>query len=397
MPENMPRVANGSEGRIGRTEYIDGTSRFNEEARSNMSSSDLRVEFERDIDAVVGTQYGDEGKGMVAKLLADGGFYDGEPYRWTARVGAQNAEHRFIHQGAEFCGRVLPSAAAFRDIDVYLGAGHCFRPDHLLTEMVHMGVAPERIMVDGQAMWLKPEHAAANEVIGQARGTTGWGIGAAVAEKVRRRPGTQLIRDAADLLPGIRIGSVSDTLMGVDGPGLVEGSQGALLSLDQGDYPYCTAKNVTVPAMFGELGVSFKRLRYVFGVVRLVPMRVPGESGPAGGKELSYDEIEQSTGLRIPKSKRMQGDATKETEERVFEFSMDELLTSHGLNGYDGLAVTFADYHRPGNYRVTEWDKLHEDTRKLIMQINDTIAPVFLVRTGQGEHDNIWLKDGRPV
>jgi len=354
--------------------------------------------MERDVDIVVGAQYGDEGKGMVAKLLADGASYGGEPYRWTARVGAQNAEHRFTHGGCEFCARILPSAAAFRDgISVFLGAGHCFRPEHLLTEAVHMGVPLKEIYVDEQAMWLKPEHAKRNEALGHARGTTGWGVGQAVAEKVLRSPATELMGEAPVLRDsGVWMCYVGAVLNSFPGPGLFEGSQGALLSLDHGLYPYCTSKNVTAPAMCGELGISLKRVRTVIGVVRLVPMRVPGKSGDTGGEEVFFDDIEERTGLRIPDVKRRQGDATQDENERLFEFSWDDLELSHMLNGYDAIAVTFADYHRPGNYRVTEWGKLHEDTRALVINIGKRIAPVFLVRTGQGEHDNIWLNGGVP-
>jgi adenylosuccinate synthase len=360
--------------------------------------------MKKNVDFVVGGQYGDEGKGMVAKLLADQADRDGQAYQWTARVGGQNAEHRFIHHACDFCARVFPSAAAFRpSILALLGAGHCFHPEHLLREAVHLGVDLERVFVDPQAMWLREEHASANLETGNARGTTGWGIGAAIAEKVRRRLETKLIGDCELLqneLPAGHIRRLPEFIEGLDGPGLVEGSQGALLSLDHGHYPYCTAKNVTVPAVAGELGISHKRFRRVIGVFRLVPMRVPGMSGPADGAELSFDEVEKRTGLRVPHHKRLQGDTSrwkagdsydKADEERLFEFSMAELHLSHLLNGFDALALTFADFHRGGNYRARAWSDLHPDTRALIERIEREIGlPVILVRTGQGEHDNIW-------
>lgn len=348
----------------------------------------------KDIDFVLGTQYGDEGKGMIAKLVADKAAARGEAYTWTGRCGAQNAEHRFVHDACEFCARVFPSASAYRDITAILGAGHCFNPDSFLKEAIHMGVDLKKVKVDPHAMWLKESHATANAEIATQRGTTGWGVGAAVAEKVRRKPGTQLIGECEAMKP--YLADVPILLDTFPGRGLMEGSQGALLSLDHGAYPYCTSKNVTAPAICGELGVSTKRVGRVFGVTRLVPMRVPGQSGPTLSKELSYDEIEKRTGLRVPQHRRTQGDAQKSgsmTEERLFEFSLEEMKKSHILNGYDGLAVTFADFHRPGNYRVKKWDDLHSDTRALIEEISHEIAPVFLVRTGQGEHDNIWLAD----
>lgn len=358
--------------------------------------------FPQDVDIVLGAQYGDEGKGMIAKLVADRMAEKGEPYKWTARVGAQNAEHRFIHNACEFCARILPSASAYRDdILAILGAGHCFRPEQLKLEATHLGVPMERIYLDPHAMWLKEEHAIANLEIGNARGTTGWGVGAAIAEKVRRRPGTQLMGDNEEMrnLLGNRMTSVPRLLDQIDGPGLFEGSQGAMLSLDHGYYPYCTAKNVSVPAMIGELGIGMKRVRRVIGVSRMVMMRVSGPSGPTSGKEISYNDVENRTGLRLPQHKRLQGDTTRwraskndrqAEEERLFEVSVEELYLSHVLNNYDALVLTFADYHRKGNYRVTDFNDLHPDTQALVKKIDREVAPVILIRTGQGEHDCIW-------
>jgi adenylosuccinate synthase len=357
----------------------------------------------KNIDILVGGQFGDEGKGMVAKLLADRATAEKEPYRWTGRVGAQNAEHRFIHQACDFCARVLPSASCYRpDITAVLGAGHCFIPEHLIREATHLGLPLARIIVDPHAMWLRPEHAVENLEVGNARGTTGWGVGAAIAEKVRRRPDTKLVGDCEMLRQalGRNLRSVPEFIAEVSGPALVEGSQGALLSLNHGYYPYCTAKDVTVPAIAGEFGFSYRRIRRVVGVFRLVLMRVPGPSGPSAGREVSFDEVEARTSLRLPHHRRLQGDSTrwnaslrpeKAEEERLFDFSLEELYKSHLLNDYDSLAVTFADYHRRGNYRVTQWNDLHPDTRALIGQIEKTVdVPVILIRTGPGEHDNIW-------
>ena len=364
------------------------------------------MEFSRDVDVVVGAQYGDEGKGMIAKLLADKAEASGDPYRWTARVGAQNAEHRFIHQGCSFTARVMPSAAAYRkDIWAVLGAGHCFMPEHLFLEAVHLGIPLERVFVDPQAMWLKPEHSIANLDVANARASTGWGVGKALAEKVRRAPGTQLIGDNWELREalGDRLTSASALLQGAAGPGLLEGSQGALLSLNHGHYPYCTGKDVSVPALCAELGINRKRVRRVVGVIRAVPMRVSGPSGPTGGKEVSYNAIEDLTGLRLPQHRRLQGDSMRwrarnqtdaAEEERLFELSMEEVLLSHRLNGYDEIVLTFADYHRPGNYRVHTWGELHPDTQALVRRLEAEVAPVILVRTGQGEDDNIWLDGG---
>jgi adenylosuccinate synthase len=275
-----------------------------------------------------------------------------------------------------------------------------------------LGVPIENIKIDSLAMWLTEGHAVDNRERGDKRGTTGWGVGAATAEKVARSPETKLLREWAEeqLMEENQtpwVGKLSPIMNTVySGPGLFEGSQGFMLSLNHGRYPYSTAKDVTITNMCSELGISAKRIRKVIGVVRLVFMRVSGPSGPTGGQEVSYDEVEQRTGLRFPNHKRMQGDSMKWTstvgkaagatdEERLFDYSMEELLYSHTCNGYDELAVTFCDMHRKGNYRVTEWSDLHPDTQLEIQKIERTLGvPVTLVRTGQGETDNIWTPGG---
>lgn len=356
--------------------------------------------FSQDVDIVVGAFYGDEGKGQVSKWAADKAEADGLPYQWSARVGAQNAEHRITHLACDFTARVFPSACAYRDIKAVLGAGHCFLPDHFFREAIHLGIPLSRVWVDPHAMWLKESHATANLGTANARGSTGWGIGTATAEKVRRKPGTKLIGDCEEMAEalGDRLTDIPTLLQEIEGPGLFEGSQGAMLSLDHGYYPYCTAKNVTVPAICGELGIGLSRVRKVIGVTRMVMMRVPGPSGPTGGKEISYDEVEARTGLRLPHHRRLQGDSSlwaasvkgdKADEERLFDITIEELYRSHILNNYDCLAITFVDYHRKGNYRVTKWKQLHKDTRELILEIDREIAPVVMIRTGQGEHDYI--------
>jgi adenylosuccinate synthase len=373
--------------------------------------------FKPNVTFVVGTQYGDEGKGMVAKLMADKAEAEGAPFEWTARVGAQNAEHRFVHDSCDLCARILPSASAFRNrngrtpIKALLGAGHCFRPEQMLLESVHLGVDTKDIYVDDLAMWLTEQHAADNRERGDKRGTTGWGIGAATAEKVARNPETKLMRDSTELkeLLGDNLTKIGMRMQtDFAGKGLFEGSQGFMLSLNHGRFPWSTAKDVTISNMCSELGLSTKRIEKVIGVVRLVFMRVSGPSGPTGGQEISYDDVEKRTGLRQPNHKRMQGDSMKWTstvgkaagatdEERLFDFSMEELIYSHSVNGYDELAVTFCDMHRKGNYRVTKWEDLHIDTRNDILRIQETLnVPVTLVRTGQGEHDNIWTPGGVP-
>ncbi|MDP2364070.1 MAG: adenylosuccinate synthetase, partial [Ignavibacteria bacterium] len=249
------------------------------------------------IDIVVGGQFGDESKGQVcAHLMVE------RKYDFAVRVGGSNAEHRFCNpQNERFCARVLPVAAWIDPkIKIFLGAGHVIKLDSLFAEIYSLKERwgcdqTDRIFIDPQAGVVAPVHVTKGKKTWE-RGSTRQGIGASVAHKVLRDGTYKLAQDYYKLQPYIkgRVNEMIYEMLQHNGViGLLEGNQGALLSLDHGFYPYNTSKNPTPTGLLAELGIGMKWVRDIYAAYRCIPMRVPGKSGPSRGQELSWDELEK--------------------------------------------------------------------------------------------------------
>lgn len=300
------------------------------------------------IDVVFGGQYGDEGKGQIAIHAADEGEYG-----FALRVGGYNAEHRFrLEDGRQFTARVLPSAAWIDpEVKLVLGAGHVFHRDRLEEEIAQLnklfgaGSTEDRLFIDPNAAIVPDENRGFDEETAH-RGSTHQGVGKTISQKVRRDGTFKVAKEYGWTQPYL-----ADTVLlmdrwlqaGVDG--LAEGSQGVLLSLDLGHYPYNTGQNVTPAAILAEAGVATHWLGHVVSIYRAVPMRVPGDSGPTGGREMSWKELENRAGIDIPERKKTQTDSPEGERERVFEWSWDDFHRSIAITRPDKLVLTFLDWY----------------------------------------------------
>ena len=299
------------------------------------------------IDIVVGGQFGDEGKGQVcANLMAE------KKYDFAVRVGGSNAEHRFCdQQNKRFCARVLPVAAWIDPkVKIFLGAGHVIGLDSLSAEIYSLEQKwgcdqTNRIFIDPQAGVVAPAHMEENKKT-WGRGSTRQGIGTSVAHKVLRDGTYKLAKEYHKLQPFIK-GKVNMQIHRMlekhNKAGLLEGSQGALLSLDHGYYPYNTSKNTTPASLLAQLGIGMKWTREIYAVYRCIPMRVPGESGPCAGRELSWEELESKLGFTIPDRSKKQTDSRE--YERVFMWSWMEFGHSIVLISPTALVLTFKDWY----------------------------------------------------
>jgi len=352
------------------------------------------------VDVVYGGQFGDEGKGAVMAAL--GGLYN-----FGVRVGGQNAEHRFEWSGTVYTGRILPCSAVHSHQTLYLGAGHIIDPDELVLEcLAYAGNSIDyahriaaRVVIDENTGVVTDEHRQESKSRKKAGGSTWRGVGTAAAHKVRRdgtftTVGMLAERERLNVehhgrFFSFRVGRVASEIaveLDTGRRGCAEGSQGALLSVDHGYYPYCTAKNVTPAGLFAEAGVPLSRAGVCIGVYRLLPMRVPGASGPTGGREVHWHELEDRLGKELPASRKVQTDSPTGEEERIFEWSWDDFRWSYDLTRPDYVVLTFADYEHPENTGVREWSKLHSKTRRMVMSVAEA-APVLMVRTGPGQND----------
>ena len=268
---------------------------------------------------VVGTQWGDEGKGRVVDGLARGA-------RLCARFnGGDNAGHTVVAQGHTLKLHLVPSGVLYPDLICLIGAGVVVNPDRLVTEMDELAalgvdVGPSRLKLSAAAHIILPTHQALDGARDSSRGkaaigTTRRGIGPTYADKAARvglragdmaRPeqfaervaervqahnrslqqyGVDLLSPeqvaanycahARRLAPHLADGSalVGEVLASGETV-LCEGAQGLLLDLDHGTYPYVTSSSPTAGGALTGLGFGPRHVSRVIGVAKAYTTRV---------------------------------------------------------------------------------------------------------------------------
>jgi len=302
---------------------------------------------------VVGTQWGDEGKGRVVDLLA------GDHQLVARYAGGDNAGHTVSVNGKTFALHLIPSGIIQTHTIGFLGNGMVINPAVLLEEMdslrkAGVSVTHQRVRISHAAHLITPGHIALDRAKELARGdqkigTTQRGIGPAYTTKVNRsglRMGEILTPDhfeqklqrhledvnhqltklydqepvdvdevvkeylgyAADLAP--YVGDVGDLLAQAledQQPVLAEGAQGTLLDLDHGTYPFVTSSTPTAPGVLVGLGLGLGWAPRVIGVTKAFqtrvgegpfPSEVSGETADQlrGTGEHFWDEFGTTTG-----------------------------------------------------------------------------------------------------
>ncbi len=328
---------------------------------------------------VVGTQWGDEGKGKIVDWLTE--HADGV----VRFQGGHNAGHTLVIDGRKTILRLIPSGILRASVACYIGNGVVLSPQALLAEIDELhasGVdAASRLLVSGSCALILPYHVeldrAREAKRGNAKiGTTGRGIGPAYEDKVARRAIRaqdlfdaarfgELVREALDyhnfvltqylgaaavdadqvidttLQLGERIkpmvADVSHRLYAAMGRGdrlLFEGAQGTLLDVDHGTYPYVTSSNTVAGAACTGAGVAPQRLQYVLGITKAYATRVGSGPFPT--------ELQDATGDRLRDQGGEYGSVTGRPR-RCGWFDGAALRRSVQLNGTTGLCITKLD------------------------------------------------------
>jgi adenylosuccinate synthase len=328
---------------------------------------------------VIGTQWGDEGKGKIVDLLAE--FAD-VVIRFQ---GGNNAGHTMVIKGEKFINHLVPSGIIQNKVCV-LGNGMVVDPAVLLQEMdflagkgIHTG--PDRIMISEKAQLIMPYHqkidVAREEKQGaQQIGTTGRGIGPAYEDKAARRgirfvellePETfeERVRwvleeknfylqnyfntqplDAASIIAQYRtyaerlapyvtnVSLVLDQAVRRKRQLLFEGSQGTHLDIDHGTYPYVTSSSTLAASACCGTGLGAKKITDVIGIVKAYTTRV--------GKGPFPTELLDEIGNRL-QEKGAEFGATTGRKRRCGWLDAVMLRNAIRLNGVTGLAITKLD------------------------------------------------------
>jgi len=330
--------------------------------------------------AVVGAQWGDEGKGKIIDVLS-------EEATLVARYqGGANAGHTVRVDDDEFILHLIPSGVLYEDVRCLLGNGVVVDPWTLLEErdaLRERGVElDDRLGISARAHLVLPYHklldGAQEANRGSDRiGTTGRGIGPAYRDKAGRTglrvadladpdrcrrvvedragdanrvleaAGVEERADAEEILS--RLDEVRDDLleMATDtgqeirrelarsaGRVLLEGAQGSLLDIDHGTYPYVTSSTTTAAGAASGVGVGPRMIDEVVGVVKAYTTRVGNGPLPT--------ELEGETGERLRELGSEFG-ATTGRPRRVGWFDGGVVRYAAGVNGLTALAVTKLD------------------------------------------------------
>ena len=268
---------------------------------------------------VIGTQWGDEGKGKIVDLLTE---------RAAAVVrfqGGHNAGHTLVIDGEKTVLHLIPSGILRDGVSCLIGNGVVLSLEALVqeaNELVAKGVPVyERLRISPRCPLILPSHVALDLARERARGaaaigTTGRGIGPAYEDKVSRRAlkvSDLFVREkfaaklgevldyhnfllknyyhaepvdfsttlddalrAAEIVAPITV-DVTQVLQDLADAGksiLFEGAQGTFLDIDQGTYPYVTSSNTVAAAASTGTGVGPRDLDYILGIVKAYATRV---------------------------------------------------------------------------------------------------------------------------
>jgi len=328
---------------------------------------------------VVGTQWGDEGKGKIVDWLTD------HAQGVVRFQGGHNAGHTLVIGGKKTVLHLIPSGILRNNVACYIGNGVVISPRALLEEVDMLEQADvnvmDRLYISKACPLILPSHSEldnAREIAMGADkiGTTGRGIGPAYEDKAARRAlriqdlfdqdyfATKLAKvldyhnfvlknyyhvptvdfqktldDTLSLSERIKsmVADVSQLLFEANRIGnnlLFEGAQGTMLDIDHGTYPYVTSSNCIAGTATTGSGVGPQQLHYILGITKAYTTRVGAGPFPT--------ELNDDIGKHLAKRGNEFG-ATTGRPRRCGWFDAVAMKRSIQINGISGLCVTKLD------------------------------------------------------
>ena len=328
--------------------------------------------------AVIGGQWGDEGKGKVIDYLAGNVDYV------VRYAGGNNAGHTVVNEQGTFQLHLVPSGICWPDVRGIIGNGVVVNPDVLRGELDMLsdrGIDTARLYVSERAHVIMPYHILLDNLEEEARGsgaigTTGQGVGPAYMDKTGRmgiRIGDLLDSSTLEsklkrtlefknalitkiynknplsmedilvkcrewaqwLRPHVQSTEklIQDILAGNQRI-LLEGAQGTLLDLDHGSYPYVTSSSPSVGGACTGLGLNPQSISGVLGVFKAYSTRVG--SGPMPSE--LHDETAE-----LLREKAQEYGTTTGRARRVGWFDAVAARYSRQINGFTGMVFTRLD------------------------------------------------------
>ena len=328
---------------------------------------------------IIGTQWGDEGKGKLVDLLTD------QVEAVVRFQGGHNAGHTLVIQGEKTVLHLIPSGILRENVLCMIGNGVVLSPNALMEEIEFLEKAGisvrNRLLISEACTLILPVHVAIDQARERARGgkaigTTGRGIGPAYEDKVGRRGlragdllNTETFAEKlkelveyhnfmltnyykADAVnyeqtlgEALRLGEqikpmladVSEELYKYQAQGknlLFEGAQGALLDIDHGTFPYVTSSSTTAGGAATGSGIGPLDLDYVLGITKAYSTRVGNGPFPS--------ELDDENGDYLG-TKGHEFGATTGRKRRTGWFDAVAMRKSAKLNSLSGICLTKLD------------------------------------------------------
>ncbi len=329
---------------------------------------------------IIGTQWGDEGKGKIVDLVAD---------KVNAVVrfqGGNNAGHTLVVNGKKHIFHLLPSGILHEGITCMIGNGVVVDPKVLIGEIDRLeqegiAVTPDKLKISQHAHVIMPYHKALDMARESAKGsrkigTTGRGIGPCYEDKASRNgirihdllneeilsnklknvieeknfmlenyyrtapvsfeeTLNEYIEYGKRLQPYVdNISIILEELIGENKNILFEGAQGTFLDIDHGTYPFVTSSNTLAGNVCCGSGIGPGKIDRVLGVVKAYTTRVGGGPFPT--------ELHDSLGDHIREAGGEYGSTTGRPR-RCGWLDINMIKKACRLNGLDGIIITKLD------------------------------------------------------
>ncbi|MFM1895545.1 MAG: adenylosuccinate synthetase [Pseudomonadota bacterium] len=369
---------------------------------------------------VLGTQWGDEGKGKIVDLLT-------EQAAVVSRFqGGHNAGHTLVIGGHKTVLHLLPSGILREGVQCIIGNGVVLSLEALLKEMRELeanGVpVRDRLHISGACPVILPTHVALDQARDGRLGTTGRGIGPAYEDKAARRgirlaevlhekqfaeklaelmdyhnfvlekyygktpvDFQQTLATNLELVEHIRH-MVTDTIEILHGHRksganiLFEGAQGSLLDIDHGTYPYVTSSNTTAGGAATGTGYGPLYLDYVLGITKAYATRVGSGPFPT--------ELFDDVGKHLATIGREKG-ATTGRDRRCGWFDAAAVRQAIRINSVSGICLTKLDVldGLPSIKVCTGYRGMGEYMSSWLMNVNcaEQLEPVYVELPGWQE------------
>lgn len=326
---------------------------------------------------IVGGFWGDEGKGKIVSYLALNDNVD-----FCVRTGSVNAAHTIWHQGTRHALHMVPGGFVNEKCRLLIAPGANVHVAQFLKEVEETKVH-NRIRVDNQASVIEEKHAVQDRTSSHLKGlgTTGWGVGPAIEERVRRT--AKLARDVPELKKYLAdaVAEVNSALAGGKKV-LLEGTQGLALSLFHGTYPYVTGRDTSASAICSESGVGPTRIDDVLLVLKSFVTRVGTGPLPA---EISKEEAQKRGWFETA--------AGTGRDRRAAPFNFELAQRAVMINGATQIALTKFDALYPECKSARAYEEISEKAREFVTEIEkQTSVPVAFIGTGP---DTLDLVDRR--